>query len=72
MAATADRGIREWVSRRVARASLVMSSSLDWPGTLELYHHNNTGIMAAMMKPIDHARCRELEHPDIVNFSVSV
>lgn len=26
----------------------------------------------AMMKPIDHARCRELEHPDIVNFSVSV
>jgi hypothetical protein len=48
-----------------------MSSSLDRPGTLELYHHN-TSTMAAMMKPIDHARCRELEHPDIVNFSVSV
>lgn len=25
-----------------------------------------------MLTPIDHARCRELQHPDIVNFSVSV
>lgn len=58
-------------SRRVARASLVVSSSLTLPGTPELYQHN-TSSMDAMMKPIDHARCRELEHPDIVNFSVSV
>ncbi|KAF3003592.1 hypothetical protein E8E13_006919 [Curvularia kusanoi] len=28
--------------------------------------------MDALMKPIDHARCRELAHPDIVNFAVSV
>jgi hypothetical protein len=28
--------------------------------------------MDAMRKPIDHARCRELAHPDIVNFAVSV
>ncbi|KAJ4329819.1 hypothetical protein N0V95_010144, partial [Ascochyta clinopodiicola] len=28
--------------------------------------------MDATMKPIDHARCRELAHPDIVNFAVSI
>jgi hypothetical protein len=27
---------------------------------------------AMMKKPIDHARCRELQHPDIANFAVSV
>ena len=54
----------------VASASLVMSFSHQ-PGTLQLQHHNinTTNIM---MKPIDHARCRELAHPDIVNFGVSV
>jgi len=41
-----------------------------------MQHHNiniNTNNnMDALMTPPDHARCRELAHPDIVNFSVSV
>lgn len=53
-------------------ASLVMSFNLQ-PGTLELQHHDTTtAAMDTMLKPIDHARCRELAHPDMANFAVSM
>lgn len=74
-----SRGTSRTGSAPVGRVQLPAAACVTGQArTLDLQHHNinintnTTNTMDALMTPPDHARCRELAHPDIVNFSVSV